>query len=418
MPSRKAITLLLRVVTPEGRRRYLRPVFTGGKLKPNWAVLAGKPTSFTGGIYAVRYWLNGRVVFESLGPDGDAALIAQRRIANRVEGILLGVVAAPVPVSETGGDDRVTLREAVNKYLHEVDRTKSPGTYASYNLSLEKFVASCKKRFLDELTRDDAQAFIVDLQRQGLSAHSICHRLQVLSSFLRRMDRPQLLKPREWPRFTDKPAVSYSREDISALLAAAKPEEQILYRFFLGSGFRSAELAVACYSDIDFQRGNIMVGEKKQYDFSPKSRRVRFVPLPDDLLSDLRARRDAHPGQSLIFPALKGGVQSNLLLPLKRLALRAGLNCGQCVTETGKTCRDNPVCDKWTLHSFRRSFATWHHNGGVSSAILKSWLGHSSLMVTERYLCGETTSEAKAVVNATFAGLLAARGPVLVQKQA
>ena len=86
--------------------------------------------------------------------------------------------------------------------------------------------------------------------------------------------------------------------------------------------------------------------------------------------------------------------------------------------EDGRTCRDHAICGKWTLHSFRRSFATLHHDGGVSAATLKEWLGHSSLLITQRYLEGQsaTSPAARMAVNRTFAGLLPIpqAGPVLV----
>ena len=301
MPSQKAITLLLRVVLPDGRRRYLNPHKVHGKVKPQWAVNT-KPTHFPDGIYALRYYLNKRVIFQSVGPDLDVALVEQRKIANRVEGILLGTVAAP-PAPEPGvQDNRLTLREAVNKYLHEVDRNKSHETYRSYNNALEQFIASCSKTHLDDLTRDDGQAFIQAMQNNGLTNHSICLKLQILNTFLKNMESPQILKPKEWPRYTDKAAVSYSRDELTALLSAANPEEQMLYRFFLGSGFRLAEVAVAQYQDVDFGRGTVLVREKKELGFMPKSRKVRLVPLPDDLLRDLQERWLRRPSDKLIFP--------------------------------------------------------------------------------------------------------------------
>jgi len=105
---------------------------------------------------------------------------------------------------------------------------------------------------------------------------------------------------------------------------------------------------------------------------------------------------------------------------LKRIALRAGLNCGQCVTETHKltskdknqrisanidtneidaigkalaepkklSCKTHPVCEHWYLHRFRKTFATKLHHGGTRLKDLQQWLGHKSLSTTEHYLAG------------------------------
>jgi integrase/recombinase XerD len=71
---------------------------------------------------------------------------------------------------------------------------------------------------------------------------------------------------------------------------------------------------------------------------------------------------------------------------LKELALRAGLNCGACVNKNGESCKDKACCDRWTLHRFRRTFATSRHREGASLLDLKKWLGHSDLKTTELYL--------------------------------
>jgi integrase len=90
---------------------------------------------------------------------------------------------------------------------------------------------------------------------------------------------------------------------------------------------------------------------------------------------------------------------------LKNLALRAGLNCGSCVNKVGQSCGEHPVCDRWELHKFRKTFATLHHESGVSARTLQAWLGHSSLETTLAYLkVADVRSErTRAQVNNTFA---------------
>jgi integrase len=42
--------------------------------------------------------------------------------------------------------------------------------------------------------------------------------------------------------------------------------------------------------------------------------------------------------------------------------------------------------NRWSLHKFRRTFATMHHESGVSGRTLQAWLGHSNLETTLLYL--------------------------------
>jgi integrase len=87
-----------------------------------------------------------------------------------------------------------------------------------------------------------------------------------------------------------------------------------------------------------------------------------------------------------LFPNALGRPNGHFLRVLKKLAKRAGLNCGECVTKKGLSCQEHPVCDKWELHKFRRTFATIHHESGVSARTLQAWIGHSSLETTLAYL--------------------------------
>jgi site-specific recombinase XerD len=64
------------------------------------------------------------------------------------------------------------------------------------------------------------------------------------------------------------------------------------------------------------------------------------------------------------------------------------------------------VCSKWELHKFRKTFATVHHESGVSARTLQAWLGHSDLETTLPYLkVADMRSErTREQVNHSFAG--------------
>ncbi len=73
----------------------------------------------------------------------------------------------------------------------------------------------------------------------------------------------------------------------------------------------------------------------------------------------LRERFARESDSPLIFPNRKGEPQKHMIRRLKRTALAAGLNCGECVSKKGEPCATHPICERWQLHSFRRTFATW-----------------------------------------------------------
>jgi integrase len=136
----------------------------------------------------------------------------------------------------------------------------------------------------------------------------------------------------------------------------------------VGSGVREKECSYGCWTDFDPEKRGLRVTEKKDFPkFKIKDDEERIIPINDDLVAILKARQKRYPKSRLIFPTAKGEPDGHKLRLLKKLAFRAGLNCGHCQARdeyTGKlkSCSEHPVCDKWTLHDFRRTYATMLDN--------------------------------------------------------
>jgi len=240
-------------------------------------------------------------------------------------------------------------------------------------------------------------------------------------TFCKKSGLPILLPLADFPQYEkNQKIVVYSKEELQRLFATADPEFRLLLHFLLGSGARYKECTNACSSDIDFVTGHFLIREKKDLRGSrTKSHRARSIPLPSDLLALLAERRTALPLGRLIFPTRTGGVRMNLLKQLKKVAYQAGLNCGSCMSRSGQSCQDHPVCSRWWIHRLRKSYATHLHRAGVPLSVLRGWLGHSSINVTMSYVSDETTPQMLAQMNTTFSGLLPPPlkpGPVLAQK--
>jgi integrase/recombinase XerD len=190
------------------------------------------------------------------------------------------------------------------------------------------------------------------------------------------------------------------------LFRVSGDEHKTLWRFFLGTGFRESEVSVAEYTDLNADTRSISVTEKPYLGFKPKDCEKRSVPISDDLIAQLRVRKN---GSSLIFPK-NGRPDGHLLKRLKRAAFNGGLNCGKCMGQEDRkavSCADAPVCEKWILHKFRKNFATDREARAAKARKIQKWLGHSSLETTLRYLAvtDDTTDEVRDIVNSVHAGL-------------
>jgi integrase/recombinase XerD len=124
----------------------------------------------------------------------------------------------------------------------------------------------------------------------------------------------------------------------------------------------------------------------------------------------MRARQKRSTSR-LIFPGPRGTKNLHFLRILKRLAHRAGLNCGQCYASKKRCCAKHPICAQFGLHRFRKTFATFHHEAGVSARTIQRWLRHSSLDTTLRYLAGsdDQSERTRGLVNSTFVEIGIAR---------
>jgi integrase/recombinase XerD len=134
------------------------------------------------------------------------------------------------------------------------------------------------------------------------------------------------------------------------------------------------------------------------------------VPLPSALIDQLRRlkeTRSALPAQ-LLFPNKRGNPNSENDMIVTRVAYRAKLNCGQCITKHGNKCVEGPYCQHFFLHKFRHTFATEHLRHGVDIRTLQTWMGHRDIKSTMVYLKGVQSKDALAKVNAgALAGYVA-----------
>jgi integrase/recombinase XerD len=270
--------------------------------------------------------------------------------------------AADAPAKRVGIDDAIAI------YLANTAATKKHRTLLAYSLATSDFRKVCaSKEWIDQIDKSDLIAQVVALKRDGQDDHTIANRVSNVVTFLRAQGITNLTLRH---KYTERKVKAYSVEELRALNAASTDEELQIWQFFLGTGFREDETAHACDTDVDFLQKTISVLEKRQWEWEPKDKEERTVPIPDSLVELLNVRKTMHPDGWLIFPNTQGNPQGHFLRMLKERALAAGLNCGHCTGMlNGKavSCKETACCEHWILHRFRKSFATFHHANRTSS---------------------------------------------------
>jgi integrase/recombinase XerD len=302
------------------------------------------------------------------------------------------------------------LAEAIASYLKDVEPPqREPKTYDEYRLVLHKFRDACSKRYIEEIDRDDLLGFRRQLYALGNEARTVFNRMRIVLQLLKLHGIERLLKKGDKPKFVRNVREMYQPEDLEALLNACTADEKVLYLFFLLTGERDKEVRHTAWPDINYARNCVRVTAKKQLGFKPKDKEEREIPVPSSLLSALReykARQSGPNPHNLVFPTASGKPDKKFENKLKRIANRAGLNCGHCLSRHGNKCAEGPHCGKWFLHKFRHTYATNCLEDGASIRTVQEWLGHSDLESTMIYLKYVRRKDIQQLVdNSEMAGL-------------
>jgi integrase/recombinase XerD len=308
--------------------------------------------------------------------------------------------------------NRITLKAAVDAYL-EKKQSKSPKTVSQYKNVLKQFLELCKVKFIDQIDEDVLRKYKAHMESEGYAGKTIDTRLNITYFMLKKNGVTARLPRDEMPTVEEEAAVPYTQEQIEQLLAAMDDESRIRYNFFLATGCRDKEVTFAAWNDIDFTKREYHVRRKEDAGFTPKSHESRTVPLPVSLVATLKARRKAHPNDRWLFMNERGEPDNHFLRKLKRIALHAGLNCGQCRTTitigkydrkklTEVTCKTQPVCEHIYLHRFRKTCATRWQEHGIPLRTVQAWLGHKNLETTQRYLGVTDNGKLRPQIDAAF----------------
>ena len=176
----------------------------------------------------------------------------------------------------------------------------------------------------------------------GLGARTVYDKLVTVLQLFKKHGRAGLMEKGDWPKYVDAIRPIYEPEELQAMFNAATEDEADLLKFILGSGFRDQEIRYVEYLDLDFRHHLARVTAKARWGFTPKNWEERTVPLPAGLMERLRKRKERKQARphDLVFGNTKGRPDSEMDMVVKRVAERARLNCGQCVTEHGNKCAE------------------------------------------------------------------------------
>ena len=337
---------------------------------------------------ATAFYLRGRTGGKRFCiPAGDNVLEAdaQRKVleARLATGQPIPMMNAPTGVAAT---DRKVIATEAALYIERTRKSKKPKTYKGYRDAVELFRSTCKKTYLDELTRDDMIDF-KELLKSKYASQTVFTMFAKVLTFLNDCHIEKHVKPDVWIQRKDRPVnvakrnaknkkyPVYTEDGFAAMLAVADKAEYALLYFFVGSGWRNGEAAVAQWGDIDWDAKAVTVREKPEFDFTPKDYECRTVELADNVVDALQSYRSGAAADALIFPAPEGGINRHLedrvIVPIIKRANAQGFKVKR---------------PQKPAHALRVLFACRLSQAGVDIETIRVALGHSDITTTQIYL--------------------------------
>ena len=264
----------------------------------------------------------------------------------------------------------------VEQYLrHKYRRNCKANTLRQAATSLEQFLSFFANRgntVLEQLSREDIEAFVEALQDRGLKLTTVNTRLRNVYAFVRYlimectgfdwalMERKVKLKlPERLPRAIDP-------QHLDQLLGAIDEcRDRALILLLLRSGMRIGELLNCKLADIDLNEQKILI---YQSDKTSVGRAVYYsADAQQALLAWLRLR-DPHKPHLFYGHGDRPLCYETARSIFKKCLQKAGLQYSG-----------------YTLHCLRHTFATDLLNATMPLECLRVLLGHCSLEITRRY---------------------------------
>src|SRR3990170_4345919 len=197
----------------------------------------------------------------------------------------------------------IPLRTAHGKFVeHLKEKNRSQSTVLAYGKDIDQlveFLDELKKAHLAEITKEDVEAFLAKLLKNGYTPKSVSRKTNAVKTFFRFLkvnefvtDDPALLVSH--PRFETKPPRILSETEYRALRDTVQNDVRTyaIVELLLQTGMRIGELSRLQNSDIKFSAGG-RPGEVQVDSFNRHPE--RNVPLNTRSQKALQAYLDGRP---------------------------------------------------------------------------------------------------------------------------
>lgn len=297
------------------------------------------------------------------------------------------IFLASVEVNKASGTfldpsrSRITIVELGPPWLAAKKASLKPSAYAPLEVSWRLRVQPRWGRvMITEITHSDVKAWVAELN-QKYGASVVIRTYGVLASILDDAvhDRRIALNPARGGKMGLPKKIAsrhiYLTHDQVERLALASGENATLVRTLAYTGMRWAEIVGLRVESLDFARGRIWVVQnavevgREVIEGTPKSHKIRNVPMPPFLRDELARKVAGLGGEDLVFPSRSGGFMRRVRTSAKSKSWF-------------KTAAASIGVRKINIHDLRHTAASLSVQSGANVKAIQRMLGHASAAMT------------------------------------
>jgi integrase/recombinase XerD len=254
-------------------------------------------------------------------------------------------------------------------------------TVTAYQRDLGEFWNCLVARDVEpaDISMEDVQQHLIELQRRGLGVSSIARHLAAIKVFLRHLHAERVLRrdlaslierPKCWRTIPD----TFRYNQVEALLAAPDPGEEFYLRdralleLLYATGMRVSEVVELTLEQMNLRLGYVRcIGKGRKERIIPVGRCA--IEAVEEYLEYLRPRLLSNRPVSALFLSRTGRPldRTNMWRLVRKYAIAAGV--------------DKPL----SPHTLRHCFATHLLSGGADLRIVQELLGHADVTTTQVY---------------------------------
>jgi len=336
-------------------------------------------TPYTITKYRVGSFKHGRRKFKTFTNEKDAKAFAKA----------LGKILLNKEYNLPGADGKIvpTFEDAAEKWFETRETNCKPSTIENYRYLLDNHVLPAFGAMrLDEIRREDIEAFVSGKKKAGMAPRSIRLMLAAMRPVFKRANKDGILtanpasEPAELIKTGGKREVEvYTGPEVRHILAAA---EKHLPRFYpllftaFRTGMRQGELVALEWSSIDW-RGKFLEVRRncwKGIFGTTKNGKARKVDMSDQLSAVLTEHK-----KHLAAAALKAGKpMPELVFPSTTFTPRGP----SCIRRDFNAVLKHAKIRRLRFHDTRHTFASLLIANRESLAYIKEQMGHSSIQIT------------------------------------